>query len=54
MVPQLHTPGTFLAYWDKFGRPAKSPTHALGFADTWWVDPARAASLEQRKASMKN
>ncbi len=54
MVPQLYTPGSFLAYWDKFGRPDKAPTYALGFADTWWVDPAKAASLEQRKATMKN
>lgn len=54
MVPQLHTPGSFLAYWDKFGRPDKAPTHTLGFADTWWVDQAKASSLEQRKASMRN
>ena len=54
MVPQLYTPGSFLAYWDKFGRPDKAPTYALGFADTWWVDPAKASTLEQRKASMKN
>jgi len=54
MVPQLYAPGSFLAYWDKFGRPEKAPTYSLGFADTWWVDQAKAGSLEQRKASMKN
>ena len=36
-----------LAYWDKFGRPAKDPTYNFPYRtlDTWWHDPAREARL---------
>jgi microcin C transport system substrate-binding protein len=54
MIPQYTAPNWRIAYWDKFGRPASPPKYAIGFLDTWWVDPAKAASLEQRKAGLKN
>ena len=45
-VPQWFKASHFVAYWDKFGRPETKPRFALGFLDTWWVDPAREAALE--------
>ncbi|MBI1778492.1 MAG: ABC transporter substrate-binding protein [Proteobacteria bacterium] len=53
MVPQYYGPSYLIAYWDKFGRPPIPPKYGVGF-ETWWVDAAKAANLEQRKAAMKN
>jgi microcin C transport system substrate-binding protein len=47
VIPHWHIQAFRVAYWDKFSRPAISPKYALGFADTWWVDPAKAARLQQ-------
>ena len=35
-----------VAYWDKFGRPAKlpEPTYGIGLAG-WWIDPAKEQAL---------
>jgi len=41
LVPQFHITAFRVAYWDRFGRPARAPKYDLGF-DTWWIDPARA------------
>ncbi|MBM3548444.1 MAG: ABC transporter substrate-binding protein [Alphaproteobacteria bacterium] len=54
MIPQFYEPATRIAYWDKFGRPAVTPKYTLGFTDTWWIDPAKAANLDQRKTSIRN
>jgi len=44
-LPQWYS-GTFkIAYWNKFGRPAIQPKYALGFLDTWWIDPAKEKLL---------
>ncbi len=51
VIPHWHIRAFRVAYWDKFDRPAVSPKYALGF-DTWWVDPAKASRLEQRKSSL--
>ena len=45
-TPQWFKASHFIAYWDKFGRPETKPRFALGFLDTWWVDPAKQAALE--------
>lgn len=34
-----------IAHWNIFARPATKPAFDLGFLDTWWVDPAKAAAL---------
>jgi microcin C transport system substrate-binding protein len=36
-----------IAYWDKFGRPAKDPTYDFPYntLETWWYDPAKVARL---------
>ena len=52
VIPHFHLPVDRIAFWDKFGRPAKIPM--LGEAanlSSWWVDPAKAAALGTRKAS---
>lgn len=49
VIPHWHIPYTRIAYWDIFGRPPVTPMQGVQL-DAWWVDPAKAASLEQRKA----
>ena len=33
-----------VAYWDKFGMPAKNPASGVDFL-SWWIDPAKAAKI---------
>ncbi len=44
-VPQWFKATHFIAYWDKFGRPAAKPEYDLGFLDTWWIDVDKEAAL---------
>jgi microcin C transport system substrate-binding protein len=44
VIPHWHIPFFRVAYWDKFSRPAVTPTYALGF-EAWWIDPAKAARI---------
>jgi microcin C transport system substrate-binding protein len=53
VVPQWHVRVFRIVYWNKFGRPAISPKYALGFTDTWWVDPDKARALEAGAESLK-
>ncbi len=50
VVPQWHLPAQRIAYWDKFGRPAKTPIAGATLMQTWWVDPAREAALVAARA----
>jgi microcin C transport system substrate-binding protein len=50
VIPHWHLRYFRVAYWDKFGRPNISPKYALGF-DTWWIDPAKEAALNNRRNS---
>ncbi|MSP88336.1 MAG: ABC transporter substrate-binding protein [Alphaproteobacteria bacterium] len=52
LVPQYNAPTYRVIHWDKFGKPAKPPKYALGFTDTWWVDPAKAAQLVLKKKAL--
>ena len=45
VVPQWHSAGDRVAYWNMFGRPAKLPSQATSFNQVWWLDPAAAAKL---------
>ena len=45
MIPHWFVPYQRIAYWDRFGQPAKSPDYALGAPTTWWFDEARAAKI---------
>jgi len=49
VIPNWYS-GTYrLAYWDRFGRPAKKPAFDLGLTETWWVDPVRDQALNLRR-----
>jgi microcin C transport system substrate-binding protein len=52
VIPQWHLQAFRVAYWDKFSRPSVAPKYALGF-DTWWVDPKKAAELEQKRRGLR-
>jgi microcin C transport system substrate-binding protein len=44
-----YTVQTFrIAYWNKFERPDLKPKYALGFIDTWWIDPEKEKKIKRR------
>jgi microcin C transport system substrate-binding protein len=47
VIPHWHIQAFRVAYWNKFSRPKIAPKYALGFQDTWWIDPEKAAGLVQ-------
>jgi microcin C transport system substrate-binding protein len=49
VIPQFHLGAFWVAYWDKYRRPAIAPKYTLAF-DTWWVDPGLEKSVEAKKA----
>ena len=51
VIPNWHSRSFRVAYWDKFGRPAKPPRYGLGF-DGWWIETGRAAVVEREKAKV--
>ena len=52
-VPQWYYGRDRVAFWDRFGRPGVVPLRGGVDIMTWWVDPARAASFEQRSQAVK-
>ncbi|MBT7956116.1 MAG: ABC transporter substrate-binding protein [Rhodospirillaceae bacterium] len=52
IIPHWHIQSFRVAFWDKFGRPPKSPKYGLGF-NTWWVDAAKASALASKLTSNK-
>lgn len=46
-VPHWSKAAHWLAWWDKFGRPATKPKYDRGIIDTWWFDADRAARLKR-------
>ena len=44
-VPQYHSRGFRLAYWDRFAR-VDRPVRAGFVFDAWWLDPARATATD--------
>ncbi len=51
VIPQWHIRFDRIAYWDKFGKPEKSPKYGNDLM-SWWVDAGKAASLEERKRKL--
>ena len=51
VIPQWHIRFDRIAYWDKFGKPPKSPKYGNDLM-SWWVDADKAASLEDRKRKL--
>jgi microcin C transport system substrate-binding protein len=50
VVTQWYKGAHNVAYWNKFNRPAISPTYDMGVLDTWWYDPAKARMIKAGKA----
>ncbi len=50
VVPQWHLPAERVAYWDKFGRPAKLPSQTAAFDRVWWIDPVKQTALETARS----
>jgi microcin C transport system substrate-binding protein len=49
-VPQWYKSSHFIAYWDKFGRPAsKKPGFDRAVLQSWWYDPVKAEELAARQ-----
>ncbi|MCQ4161394.1 extracellular solute-binding protein [Roseomonas sp. GC11] len=44
VVPQWHSRSFRVAWWDKFGRPERTPRYALDLS-SWWVDAAKERAL---------
>jgi microcin C transport system substrate-binding protein len=51
LIPQWHYPFFNVAYWDRFGRPARPPKYDPGY-DTWWYDQARADAVVKGKSQL--
>lgn len=49
VVPQWNFPYERVATWDIFGRPAKLPSRAVSFLQTWWIDPAKQKALAEAR-----
>ena len=51
VIPQWGKTDAWVAYWNRFGQPAKQPSRNFGdpngiaFPSTWWIDPAKDAAL---------
>jgi len=54
-VPEWHTPTDWVAYWDKLDHARTDVPLLQGqpFFWTWWVDPEKAATLEERRAAAR-
>ena len=51
-VPHFTNRTFWIATWDKFGRPEKLPDPEFDIGqDAWWIEPAKLAAVEQRKAA---
>ena len=46
VIPQWASTSFNIAWWNKFGRPEKTPKYEIGFT-SWWVDPALTAKLKK-------
>jgi microcin C transport system substrate-binding protein len=52
MVPHWHSRSFRIAFWERFGRPEKTPRFGLGFPTAWWIDPARDAALAEARRNL--
>jgi microcin C transport system substrate-binding protein len=48
LIPQYHLPAYWLAYWDKYRRPALAPKYGPGI-DTWWVDQTAEQTIKAKQ-----
>jgi microcin C transport system substrate-binding protein len=52
LIPNFHNTAFWVAYWDKFRRPAIAPKYGIGL-DSWWVDQTAATTLAAKKGEIK-
>jgi len=45
IIPSYFRAETWIAYWNKLGRPETLPKYSLGFPTVWWFDEEAAATL---------
>lgn len=46
VVPQWYYPFDRIATWDIYGRPETLPSQNPGYANAWWVDPAKSEAVK--------
>ncbi len=51
-IPMLSTPADWIAYWNKFGKPAKVPMQGPDLA-LMWYDTAKAAKVDAARGAKK-
>jgi microcin C transport system substrate-binding protein len=47
VVPNWHSNKAYVAYWNRFARPAKSARYAPVAFDTWWIDETKDRALQR-------
>ena len=47
VVPNWHSNTAYVAYWNRFARPAKAAKYAPVAFDTWWIDEAKDKALQR-------
>jgi len=52
IIPQWHISAYRTLYWDIFDKPKIRPKYSLG-TNTWWIDPEKATTINQRKKSIQ-
>ena len=48
MMPQWYSNQTWIACWDRFGRPEVQPRFGSGYFSTWWYDAEKAGRAQPR------
>jgi len=51
VIPNWYIASDRVAYWNIFGQPKVVPTRGVQFG-AWWVDPKKAAALQQRRRAL--
>lgn len=51
VIPNWHLRTQRVAYWNRFGRPAKTPQYGVDF-QAWWIDPEKDAALKRGEAAL--
>jgi len=45
-IPQWYSRSHRVIYWNKFGRPEKTPPFSMAMVDTWWIDAEKEKKLK--------
>jgi len=46
-IPTYYKDEAWIAYWNRFGHPARRPIYSVGFPGAWWIDADKDARLER-------